>query len=205
MKLFANPFARQGSNTTSRPSDVKSSKLRPLVSRVGPGSARTTPRRYDRLADEGYAQNIIAFRAITLVAQAAASLPLVLKRGDQVMETHPLLDLIARPNPEKQGVGLLRALMSHYLIAGNAYLLAVGPGKGQAPRELWPLRPDTVTVMEGTSGDVAGYQQRVAGKTHTFSPEDVWHWRAFHPLSDWYGMAPLEAAALSVDSHNQAS
>ncbi len=80
MKLFANPFALKHAAAKPGAGEIKSSKLRPLVSHVGPGSARTTPRRYDRLADEGYAQNVIAFRAITLVAQAAASLPLVLKR-----------------------------------------------------------------------------------------------------------------------------
>ncbi len=32
----------------------------------------------------------------------------------------------------------------------------------------------------------------------------ILHMRQFHPLDDWYGMAPLEAALLSVDQHNAA-
>jgi HK97 family phage portal protein len=32
----------------------------------------------------------------------------------------------------------------------------------------------------------------------------ILHVKAFHPLDDWYGMAPLEAAMLSVDQHNAA-
>lgn len=183
----------------------KSSKHGPLFSRVSPGSARTTPRRYDRLADEGYGRNVIAHRAISLVAQSVASIPLILQRGGQRLETHPLLDLVTRPNIERQGVGLIRSLVSHYLISGNAYLLAVGPGPGRPPKELWSLRPDTVAILEGQAGEPAGYRQTVAGRTHDFAADTVWHWKTFHPLSDWYGMAPLEAAALSVDSHNQAS
>lgn len=177
----------------------------PLVSRVGPGQARTTPRRYDRLAEEGYGQNVIAHRAITLVSQAVAQIPLTLRGDGGALETHPLRSLLSRPNPDRQGVGLIRALVSHYLIAGNAYLLAVGPGAGAPPRELWPLRPDTVSVLEGNGGTVGGYLQRVGSDAHRYEAGTVLHWKTFNPLSDWYGMAPLEAAALSIDSHNQAT
>jgi HK97 family phage portal protein len=32
----------------------------------------------------------------------------------------------------------------------------------------------------------------------------ILHWKAFHPLDDWYGMAPLEAALIAIDQHNAA-
>ena len=33
----------------------------------------------------------------------------------------------------------------------------------------------------------------------------VLHMRLFHPLDDHYGLSPIEAAATSIDIHNQAS
>lgn len=32
----------------------------------------------------------------------------------------------------------------------------------------------------------------------------VLHLKTFNPLNDWYGLSPIEAAAYSIDQHNQA-
>ncbi|MCH2548114.1 MAG: phage portal protein, partial [Alphaproteobacteria bacterium] len=31
----------------------------------------------------------------------------------------------------------------------------------------------------------------------------ILHLKSFHPLNDWYGLSPIEAAAYSIDQHNQ--
>ena len=58
-----------------------------------------SPRDYAAFAREGFAQNAIVYRSVRMVAEAAASVPLLLYEGDQEIVEHPLLDLIARPNP----------------------------------------------------------------------------------------------------------
>jgi HK97 family phage portal protein len=179
----------------------KKAASKPIFNRVGPGQAVATPRRYDKLAREGYQQNVIAYRAINLVAKAAASIPLAAYKGDRRLEKHPILDLIARPNPRLKGENFLYNLVGYYLIAGNAYAFAAGPGKG-APKELWLLRPDTMSVVEGSDGLPGAYEQSVAGKKQRYASESILHWKSFNPLSDWYGLAPLEAAAMAVDGHN---
>jgi len=195
-----------GTRPAARPSEQKAAS-KPIFARVGPGQAVSTPRRYDRLAAEGYGQNVIAYRAINLVARAAASVPLAVYRGETRLSDHPLLALLARPNPRVRGENFLYNLVGYYMIAGNAYAFAGGPqgGGDMAPKELWLLRPDTVRVIEGTDGLPGGFEQSVAGKTQRFGARDVLHWKSFNPLSDWYGMAPLEAAALAVDGHNEGS
>ena len=182
---------------------TKESK-RPVFTRVGPGNAVSTPRRYDRLADEGYRQNVVAYRAINLVAKAVASIPFALMRGSDRIDEHPLLTLLAKPNPRLKGENFLYNLAGYYLIAGNAYALKVGPDSG-APGELWLMRPDTMQVVEGKDGLPAGFEQQVAGKKQRFEARSVLHLKSFNPLSDWYGMAPLEAAAMAVDAHNDGS
>jgi hypothetical protein len=55
-----------------------------------------------------------------------------------------------------------------------------------------------------------GYQYTVAGQTVTWPADpisgvsSILHLKRFHPLDDWYGLAPMEAAALSIDQHNAA-
>lgn len=169
---------------------------------IGPTQAKATPRRYDRLADEAYRQNVVAYRAVNLVARACGSIPLRVKKGKTILDEHPALHLLKSPNPAAADGSLISALVGYYLIAGNAYLVSVGPRVGP-PQELWTLRPDTVRLNEGPHGVPVSYEQSVGEKKQQFAPETILHWRSFNPLSDWYGQAPLEAAALAIDQHNE--
>ena len=204
MSVFDTFFKRKQAPKGVARGDESYANRRPIYSRVDPGQAVATPRRYDKLAREGYQQNVIAYRAINLVAKAVASIPFVVEESGKRMSEHPLAKLIMRPNPKLRGENFLYNLVGYYMIAGNAYAFAAGPKEG-APKELWLLRPDTVSVVEGTDGLPAGYEQQVAGKKQRFEAPSVLHWKSFNPLSDWYGMAPLEAAATSVDAHNDGS
>ncbi|WP_374764275.1 phage portal protein [Yunchengibacter salinarum] len=181
---------------------VKASAMRPAMARVGPDSALATPRRLDSLAREGFQGNVVAYRAVMLVARGVASVPLRLMRGDHPVTAHPLLALLDQPNPRMDRQAFLTTLAGHHLIAGNGYALAVGPHRAR-PHELWTLRPDSMKVIPGAGGIPAGYEQTVAAARRRFAPGDVLHWRTFNPLSDWYGLAPLEPAAGSIDVHNE--
>ena len=193
--------------------EQKASAVAPLMIGFGASSARLTPRRYDRLAEEGFRSNVVVYRCVKLVAQCAAAVPWLLYEGSgarkREIERHNLLDLLERPNPTQAGASLFESLFGYFLIAGNSYLEAVG-GDGQAPRELWVLRPDRMTVIAGARGLPNAYRYSLDGRAVEF-PVDavsgrsaVLHVRGFHPLDDWYGLSPLEAAALAIDQHNAA-
>ena len=195
--------------------DQKASQSSPLLVRFGgAGQAQFTPRQYDRLAEEGYQKNVIAYRCIRLIAQNAASVPWVLFEGRgplrRKLHEHPLLSLLSNPNPAQGGTELLESLFGFFLIAGNSYIEAVGPD-GAKPHELWALRPDRLRIVPGKGGMVESYRYSVAGQTldfpvsHLTGRARVLHIKSFHPLDDWYGMSPLEAAAFSIDQHNAAA
>ena len=191
----------------------KASAARRLMALDQIGRPAWSARRYDKFADEGYRKNVVAFRAIGEVAQAAASVPWLLyrRRGGQLIEVadHPLLKLLHRPNPLVGGPALFEAVYGFRLIAGNAYLEAVAP-EGRPPVELYALRPDRMRVIQGAAGLPAAYRYTVGGRARDFPVDQVsgraaiLHVKAFHPLDDWYGMSPIEAAAYSIDQHNQA-
>ncbi|PZP83948.1 MAG: phage portal protein [Azospirillum brasilense] len=169
-------------------------------------------RDYAKFADEGYRRNVIAHRCIAMVASAAASVPWKLSEkrrgGSRFLEQHALLDLLDRPNPLQGSTELCEQLFTHRLIAGNAFLHAVGP-RGEAPLELHVLRPDRVAIVPGHGGIPKAYrysidQRAVDMPVDAISGQSrVLHVKAMHPLDDWYGMSPMEAAAYSIDQHNQ--
>ena len=203
--LLSGGFVRQRT-------EVKASATGPLFAWAGPGQARWTPRRYDRLADEGYRRNVIGYRCVRVIAQGAASARWLLYGANgREFDRHPLLDLLARPNPLQGGAAMLDALYGYFLIAGNAYLEAVAAGDDAPPRELHALRPDRMKIVPGPTGLPSAYEYSVQGKKTLFPADPVsgasaiLHLRSFNPLDDWYGMSPIEAAAYAVDQHNAAA
>ncbi len=191
--------------------EAKASAAGPLVAYTEVGRARWTPKRYDALAEEGFRRNVVAWRCVTEVARAAATIPFVLydMRGDE-LEDHPLLDLIDRPNPLQSGPQFIETLVNYYLIAGNAYVEALTGNDTSEPLELFALRPDRMKVVPGETGLPQGYEYSINGRTQRWASDTltgespILHWKAFHPLNDWYGMGPLEAAMQAIDQHNSA-
>src|SRR6185437_3589073 len=107
---------------------------------------------------------------------------------------------------------------------GNAYIEAVGivSGAGTNVRELYALRPDRMKVVPGPDGWPQAFDYTVSGATVRFDQTPgssqeltglgvtefvppILHLALFNPLDDYYGLSPLEAAAIAVDTHNAAA
>ncbi len=191
-----------------RPAEAKASRTGPLIALSGSGRPVWTPRDYAALAREGYARNPVVHRAVRMIAEAAASVPFTLFDGERELDRHPLLALLARPNPGASGKGFLEEVYGHLLVAGNAYVEMVSI-EGE-PRELFALRPDRVRVVPGRDGWPEAHDYTVAGRTVRLAAREpggrppVLHLKIFHPLDDHYGFAPIEAAQVSLDLHNAA-
>lgn len=187
--------------------ESKASATGPLIAFSGVGRPSWTPRDYEALAREGYAANAIAYRCVRLIAESAALIPWQAHQNGQLLETHPLLSLLTRPNPVTNGRDLMSCLVGHLQVAGNAYLETVYVERDgeRRPVELHCLRPDRMRVIPGADGWPEAYEYRVSGRTHRFSGGpggEILHLSLFNPINDYYGLSPLEAAARSVDIHN---
>jgi len=197
-----------------RPPEQKASRTARLVALESGGRARWTPRDYAALTREGYMRNAIVHRAVRLTAESVGTLCFLLYEGASERDTHPLLELLARPNPRQDGNSFLEAVASHLMLSGNAYIEAVGiAGEARdarfSVRELYALRPDRIKVVPGPDGWPQGFDYTVAGSTVRFEQSavlpPVLHLTLFNPLDDYYGLSPLEAAAVAVDTHNTAA
>ena len=144
-----------------------------------------------------------------MVSEAAASVPLLLYEGPHEIEQHPLLDLIARPNPVSSAPDLLESWYGFLLVSGNAYLEAVA--LDGSLRELHALRPDRMKVIPGPEGWPEAFEYTAAGRSVRFASEvvpgvrPILHVKLFNPVNDHYGLSPIEAAATAIDIHNTAS
>ncbi len=194
------------------PTEAKASRIARLLAFDTGGRARWTPRDYAGLAREGYMANAVVHRAVRLVAENAAAVPLLVYEGARPHDTHPLTDLLARPNPRQEGRAFLESVCAHLMIAGNAYVEAVTlPGADARPdvRELHALRPDRMRLVPGPDGWAESYEYSAGGRSVRFDQAGrlppVLHLTQFHPLDDHYGLAPLEAAAIACDTHNSAA
>jgi HK97 family phage portal protein len=188
--------------------ETKASRTGALIAVHSAGRPVWTARNYAALARAGYMKNPVVYRAVKMVAEAAASAPLLLYDGAAELSEHPLLDLLRAPNPRQGGAELVEAVCGHLLLAGNAYVEAVTV-EGRV-RELYALRPDRMSVVPDASGWPAAFEYAANGRIVRFAQEGagtppILHLAEFHPLDDYYGLSALEAAQTSLDLHNAAS
>ena len=172
------------------------------------GRVAWSPRDTGSLTRNGFLGNPVGFRAVKLVAEAAAALPLVCQDAERRYDLHPLLALIARPNDAAGRAEFLEAVYGHFLLSGNAYVEAV-PAEAGLPRELHVLRSDRMNLIPGADGWPVAYDYTVGGRSHRFDMrgplKPICHLKAFHPMDDHYGLSPLQAAAVAMDVHSAAS
>lgn len=159
------------------------------------------------------------FAALTRIAEAAATSKLGVFDGPgedaEAIVDHPLLDLLRRPAPGMDWLGLDRFTLIESLamcltMGGDAFLYLGGrTAPTQPPGLLIPLRPDRVELL-GRGNTVIGYRYTVAGQYFDISPEDIIHFKRFNPLSEIYGLGQAEPAYLAVEAdisaqrHNRA-
>ena len=176
---------------------------------VGTGDAKNY--KYQDLAKEGYMKNAIVYRCVNEISKGAGAVNYSVKSGDQVLEQHPLIDLINRPNPLQSYSEFFNSLFGFLLLSGNAYVLKVGSDVG-GPRELHLLRPDRINIKGGGKPIPTKYEYIVNGRVQEIYEvdqdtgfSDIKHIKLWNPLDDYYGCSPLQAAAVEVDQHNLSS
>ncbi len=168
-------------------------------------------RNYNQFANEAYIKNVVAYRSMNMIAQAASSIPLKLFKNDEhPIDGHPILQLLSEPNPYQNKSEFLESVYLYRQISGNAYILTAS-NLGKLPKEIYSLRPDRVKVIAGENFLPSGYQYQVEKKEQIYSVDQIsgvsriLHIKNASPISDWYGLSAVEAAAYSIDQHNNAA
>lgn len=203
-------FLKRGEmNAEADVPETKASAAGKVAALGAAGRVAWTPRDVVSLTRQGFTGNPVGYRAVKLIAEAAAALPLVLQDVERRYDSHPVLALIARPNPAQGRAEMIEALVGQLLLTGNGYLEAVGGAGDGLPVELHVLRSDRMSLVPGADGWPVAYDYSVGGRKHRFAVGDgaspICHIKSFHPQDDHYGFSPMQAAAAAVDVHNSAS
>lgn len=167
-------------------------------------------RNYAKFADEAYSKNVIANRSISLIAKSFSTIKWDLYSSGDKLNKHPILSLLRSPNKQENGKLFLESLMSYRQISGNAFILKVKNNQDEIV-ELYNLRPDRVSILTDKKGHISSYVynngqneikypvDRITGRS------DILHIKNFNPLNDHFGLSAVEAAAYSIDQHNNAA
>ncbi|APE27663.1 Gene Transfer Agent portal protein [Aurantiacibacter gangjinensis] len=147
-----------------------------------------------------FLDNPVAQRAVRIVAEGVGGAPIT-------ASDDAALSLIGASH---EGQSLLEVLAANLLLHGNAFVQVVR-GSGRHPATLFALRPERVSVMQGSDGWPTGYRYRIGDEVRDLplEDEDGWptliHLKSFHPADDHYGAGCLSAAEKAVAIHNAAA
>lgn len=155
--------------------------------------------------ETGYLKNPLGYRCIHLIARSLSTVPLTLWKGDEKIEHHPLLTLLANPNPLQNYSAFCEAFITYLLLSGNSFIQVVPL---EEATELYVLRPDQMKIETDDHGFPLTYlygqgqtKQKISRDKDTgFSP--VLHMKLFHPLDEQWGLSPLSAAFSTLDLQN---
>lgn len=167
---------------------------------------------YADISDYGYQNNVVVYRCVRIMAESISSVKWIAYRFDKLKNKHEpiinhnLLDLMDAPNPWQSKASFLGTAISHLLLSGNCYVMAIKDKNGDIS-ELHTLRPDRVCIIPGKNSIPAGYEYSVKNhKTQFYTDEngvsDVLHIKLFNPLNDWYGQSPVSVVLNSIKQHN---
>jgi len=95
-------FGKSGATKADAPEETKASASGPVIAWSSRGGVSWSARDSASLTRTGFIGNPIGFRAVKLIAEAAAALPLVVQDQEHRYAAHPVQDLLSRPN---QGQG----------------------------------------------------------------------------------------------------
>jgi len=162
----------------------------------------------DRAIAQGLKASVWVYACIRNLA-LSASIPLLVEK--RVSETewepvpdHPLMQLLAYPNPHMSGQDILERTCYHLNLGGNALWHIVSAGTPPAPIELWPLPPDRIKPIPHETDWISGYEYRIGSTKRILMPEEVLHMQFVDPGNPYWGMSPLQAAARVVDTDVEA-
>lgn len=172
---------------------------------LGAGPAWSPAQNRKQYITEGYQLNAVVYRAVAEITSAAKQVKIELHQGDTILEKHPVLDLLARPNPRQAWEAFLEELLVDRMILGEQACIGVS-----APQfvEIWPVRPTDILVEPGSKGLPLAYVHDVNGRKTRFPVDqitgqsDLFFAKMHNPLDYWRGQAPMMAAALGGDIHN---
>lgn len=155
------------------------------------------------ITEYGALQIIVLLRCVTLIAGAAASLPIDVGRRNkgtrELIENHPVEILLdSTPNPEMSSMDFRAHQWMSFLLWGNAFAHKVLDGDRLIA--LWPLMPCYMEVDRNAARDLIYKYTMPNQKTETYSEREILHVR-WYSLDGIIGLNPIQMARNGIGIH----
>lgn len=125
------------------------------------------------------------------------------------IETHPLLDLLDKPNEETQKTDAIYIIQSHKKLAGDAFWLKIRNGSQvvglrSLPPDKIRLNLQTPTEKDPTVIKSYQYTDVIDGNKVdiTYDPKDIIHFKKPNPNNPFRGIGAVEAFSETIDLDN---
>lgn len=168
--------------------------------------------RYTKAVNEGYKRLVWVYNCIQKLSTSVASVSWkVYEKGGgdtkRPLPGHPLEILLKRPNPNCDGKEFMTGLMIDLSLGGEAFwekVFATDNQRKPVPRWLYRLRPDWVTPLPDAATYLKGFEFDPGGMTKKipYEPSEIIWFKYIDPLNEYEGLAPITAAARTIDSEN---
>jgi HK97 family phage portal protein len=158
---------------------------------------------FSQLCQEFYEKNSLIFACVEELATSAGDPRLVVELSTpegwvEADDDHPLVELLAKPNPGTTSYGFWHDTTMYEAIAGKMYWEKVRAAAGRVV-ELWPITPDRVKPIlseDPRRKKLMGWDVSFSsGEPLRMEPEDLIPFRRTHPRKPLDGLAPLEVVA----------
>lgn len=119
-----------------------------------------------------------------------------------LIENHPSAELWNQPNPFTTRQEFVETCQQHLDLVGECWWLLLRPNGNPNldPVEMWPIRPDRMTVVPSREQFIAGYIYRLGAETIPLSVSDVVHLKYPNPMDPYRGIGRVQAILADLDS-----
>lgn len=161
----------------------------------------------DAAVAEGYERNVWTFRCVELIAGNASSLPFRVAENydtddQRVLDDHPLYrPLNVRANPLEKGRDFRKRLSAQTLLSKKGAFVEVTRSRAGIITRLDLWDPSRVELLLSDNDDYIDHFEYTdpRGVVHERDPERIRWVREPHPIDQFSGTTPLEAAGISIE------
>jgi len=141
-------------------------------------------------------------KAIKVISDAVASLPVYCTRGKERLEQHEVVNLLTDVNDAMSSGDLWRQWTIDQLLGGEVGFELVRSGRGQYT-EIWPRQPNIFNVYPNPARrrylEVAKYEiDDKQGEPYFLPPDEFIHFKFYNPRNPWRGLPVLIALQLAI-------
>ncbi len=159
-----------------------------------------------------YYQGIV-FSCVDLIAKKASAVPfvlvqkqkddrsLILDDDDKIIDNHPIIDLLSKPNIRHTWSSFSYLLYSYIALHGESFILPNTSMSGNKLKELFLLNPLNMAIDKGYSNyePIKKYRYSGGGVSKEYNPEEIVPIIQPNPYDDLRGVSPIQMAKYDIE------